>query len=81
MGTVKQMAPDAATSKGQPETVEANGTTSIAEKNAIGKFGHSRALSAGFIAFRASTGAVWRYRGKRARVLAMLATMPACQRD
>ncbi len=28
-------------------------------------------------AFRAPTGIVWRYRGKRGRVLAMLATMPA----
>ena len=27
-------------------------------------------------AFRASTGAIWRYSGKRARVLAMLATSP-----
>ena len=28
-------------------------------------------------AFRASTGGKWRYRGKRARALAMLATSPA----
>lgn len=28
-------------------------------------------------AFRASTGSIWRYRGKRARVLAMLASSPA----
>ena len=34
----------------------------------------SKALKA---AFRTHTGKIWRYSGKRARVLAMLATMPA----
>ena len=31
---------------------------------------------AAYVAYRASTGRVWRYSGKRGRVLAMLATRP-----
>jgi len=54
----------AATTKGQPKTVEANGNSLIAEDCQTGNW---------IVAFRAADGATFTYRGKRGRVLAMLA--------
>lgn len=74
--------PVAVTTEGQPSTVEANGNASFAHCSAAGKPAKAIPRAAGPrmgipTVFRASTGAVWRYSGKRGRVLAMLATMPA----
>lgn len=76
--------PLAATSEGQPSTVEANGNAPFAHRGAAdkpiagasGATGQQNCAKGAATAFRASTGAVWRYRGKRGRVLAMLATSP-----
>ena len=72
--------PVAVTTEGRPSTVEANGNAPFAHRSATGKpvTGATKAAGKGAaIAFRASSGAVWRYTGKRGRVLAMLANMPA----
>lgn len=77
--------PVAVTTEGQPSTVEANGNASFAHRIAACKpdraipraAGQQDRIKGATVVFRASTGAVWRYRGKRGRVLAMLATMPA----
>ncbi|MBY8337928.1 hypothetical protein KYN89_12830 [Alteriqipengyuania sp. NZ-12B] len=61
----KVKAPDAATSKGQPKSVVAIDNPHIADKGS-----HDKPQ----VAFRSSEGRVWRYRGKRARVLFLLAT-------
>jgi len=60
----KGKAPVAATTKGQPKTVEANGNSLIAHDSQAGNR---------IVAFRTADGATFRYRGKRGRVLAMLA--------
>lgn len=79
---VKKRPPIAGTTEGQPNAVGASGQASFAHRIAPDK-GNAGDLSGakgnggrggGEIAYRASTGAVWRYRGKRGRVLAMLAT-------
>ena len=63
----KKKAPDAATSKGQPKRVEAFDNTPIA---------HDACASKPIVRFRSSEGNIWAYRGKRARVLSMLANAP-----
>lgn len=81
----KERPPVAVTTEGQPSTMEANDTAPFAHCGATGKpvtgaqkaAGRQNFARGAAIAFRASTGIVWRYSGKRGRVLAMLATMPA----
>jgi Winged helix domain len=63
----KKKAPDAATSKGQPKRVEAFDNPHIA---------HDARSSKLIVRFRSSEGNIWAYRGKRARVLSMLANAP-----
>lgn len=58
----------ARTTPGQPKTVEANGSSSFAHT--------SEACKQGCVAFRSRAGKLWRYSGKRGRVLEMLATTP-----
>ena len=81
----KQWPPTGRTAEGQPSLVEASGTPPFAHCGAAGKpenaavsackgHGHPEAAT---VAYRAPTGRVWRYGGKRGQVLAMLATMPA----
>lgn len=80
MSTATEKPPVAATTGGQPKAVGANGTQPFPHSGAVGKAtGRARRDGAAtrlVIAYRASTGRIWRYRGKRARVLEMLATMP-----
>lgn len=59
--------PVAATTEGQSKTVEAIDNRLIANRAPDGNR---------IVAFRAATGVTWSYRGKRGRVLAMLAGMP-----
>ena len=70
------------TAEGQPSLVEANGNRAFAHRGGNGKPEGARTLREcggepmpRRVAFRASTGRIWRYAGKRGRVLAMLATM------
>ena len=72
----KEKPPGGATTEGQPETVEANGITPIAHNRPKGNTRYRELAQANSVAFRASNGVLWHYKGKRARVLAMLATMP-----
>lgn len=80
----KERPPLAATSEGQPITVGASGNAPFAHCNAADKPNAARqsnargrrAIAGAEIAYRAPTGLVWRYRGKRGRVLAMLASNP-----
>ena len=77
--------PVADTTEGQPKAVGANGDTPFVHRGAAGKpdgdglttLRKKRRAKGATISFRASTGATWRYNGKRGRVLSMLATMPA----
>lgn len=57
-------APDAVTSKGQPKCVEAIDSPSIAQASNTGNR---------FVTLETAEGQSWTYRGKRGRVLAMLA--------
>ena len=63
----KKKASDAATSKGQPKRAEAFDNPHIA---------HDAATSKPIVRFRSTKGHIWAYRGKRARVLSMLANAP-----
>lgn len=75
--------PPALGAEGQSIAVGAIAAAMYADGRAAGKpgeavsawkgTGHLRPCRA---AYRASSGRIWRYRGKRARVLALLATMP-----
>ena len=74
---------DGATSEGQPNTVEANGSASFAHIGATGKRDDAQDAKTGreqreaaTAAYRSAAGRIWRYSGKRGRVLAMLALMP-----
>ena len=77
--------PVARRTEGQPNSVGANGNAPFAHTGAAGKpekgARRAKALRDGrkvaSIAYRSPTGEIWRYTGKRGRVLAMLATMPA----
>ena len=76
--------PVAVTTEGQPNPVEANDNPALAQRRTAGKRESARmAAKAGsvgqppVVAYRGPTGRIWRYTGKRGRVLAMLATMPA----
>ena len=76
--------PVAVTTEGQPSLVEANGNPALPQRRAAGKresAGMAARASSGvqpsIVAYRGPTGRIWRYTGKRGRVLAMLATMPA----
>ena len=85
MGLETERPPLAATSEGQPSTVEANGNAPFAHTGAAGKpenEGQSADAArdgrkVASVAYRSSAGKIWRYTGKRGRVLAMLAIMPA----
>ena len=59
----KKKAPDAATSKGQPKSVVANGSTPIAHAGQTGNR---------IVTLQTADGQSWGYSGKRGRVLAML---------
>lgn len=63
----KEKPPVAATTEGQSKTVEAIDNRFIANRGAADNR---------VVAFRAMDGSIWRYPGKKGRVLAMLATMP-----
>ena len=79
--------PVAGTTEGASIAVGANATAQYAREGGNGKAepnprkrrveSHQprRACDGAETAYRASTGQIWRFRGKRARVLAMLATM------
>ena len=76
--------PVAVITEGQPSLVEANGNPALAQQRTAGKRGSARMAAPAcsgvqppFVAYRSPTGRIWRYTGKRGRVLAMLATMPA----
>jgi len=77
--------PVAVTTEGQPNAVGANGSALFAHSDAAGKPSGGalaacrkrRRVNLEATSFCASTGATWRYTGKRGRVLSMLATMPA----
>lgn len=85
MRSGKDKPPVAGTTEGQSKTVEAIDNRIIANRipadkpadNQLGTSGQRHRLRGKATAFRASSGAIWRYTGKRARVLSMLATMPA----
>lgn len=62
----QKMGPVAATTKALPKTLEAIDTTPIANRSDEDNQ---------FVAYRSADGATWSYRGKRGRVLAMLANM------
>ena len=73
----------ARTTEAQPRTVEGNGNASFAHNGAAGKREKAQdeqtsceRQRAATIAYRSPAGRIWRYRGKRGRVLAMLAGMP-----
>lgn len=68
-GPDKKRPPVGRTTEGQPVTFGASGKESFAQLLAT-----SKPISDGF---RSSTGRTWRYIGKRGRVLAILATLPA----
>lgn len=84
MTMYEERPPVAATTKGQPKTVEANGTPHLAHSDAAGKplesaESASRAngrTDAAETAYLDSARRIWRYTGKRARVHGMLARMP-----
>lgn len=59
--------PVAATTEGQSKTLEAIDIRLIANRSAADNH---------VVAYRASDGSIWRYPGKKGRVLAMLATKP-----
>lgn len=63
----KKKGPVAPTTEAQPKSMETYGRDVIAESYRAGN---------GCVGFRADSGAIWRYRGKRGRVLAMLANRP-----
>lgn len=65
--------PVARTTEGQPSVLGENGPLAVAHRDFAGK---GRPRSDASVAYRAHNGATWHYRGKRGRVLAMLATMP-----
>ena len=74
----------ARTTEAQPNTVEANGVAPFAHSGAAGKREDAQdaqerreRTEAATVAYRSPAGRIWRYRGKRGRVLAMLAGMPA----
>ena len=77
--------PVARTTEGQPNSVGANGNAPFAHCNGAGK-PENGAVSAqarregrnvASIAYRSPAGEIWRNKGKRGKVLALLATMPA----
>ncbi|ANU08454.1 hypothetical protein [Paraurantiacibacter namhicola] len=82
---VMERPPVAVTTEGQPNAVGANGDGLVAHRGAAGKpikADLSASSDAGgrmpaSVAYRGQSGKIWRYKGKRGRVLAMLATMPA----
>ena len=71
-GAEIEQPPVAATTEGQPNTLEATGTTAFGQCGATGK----RKMGGPFVGFRSAAGRTWHYEGKRARVLAMLASSP-----
>lgn len=75
-----QRPPAGRTAEGQPITMGASGKPSFAQSGAAGKAAGACPSRKGergrAVAYRAPTGRVWRYSGKRGQVLAMLATMP-----
>ena len=79
MSTAKEKGPVAATTGTPPYAVEANDPQPFAHSRgagkAIGALPGYRGEVAHETAYRAPTGQIWRYRGKRGRVLKMLATM------
>lgn len=79
MSIAKKKGPVAATTGAQPNAVEANDPQPFAHSVGAGKALRGARSRPGRIAretaYRASTGRIWRYRGKRARVLELLATM------
>lgn len=79
MSIAKEKGPVAPTTGAQPKAVEANDVQPFAHSGRADKAAKTMSGLVGKIgrvtAFRASTGRIWRYTGKRWRVLAMLATM------
>lgn len=79
MSTATEKPPVAATTGGQPKAVVANDAQAFAHSGGADKAVDALSgLSGGMAhetAYRAPTGQIWRYRGKRGRVLKMLATM------
>lgn len=79
MSIAEEMPPVAPTTGGQPKAVEATDAQPFAHPGGADKAVEAlpglRAGIARESGYRASTGRIWRYRGKRGRVLVMLATM------
>ncbi|MGV3555421.1 MAG: hypothetical protein ACO1OD_09205 [Croceibacterium sp.] len=79
MSAATEKPPVARTTGGQPKVVGTNGAQPFAHSDGADKAvealsGHKGGIP-GEAAYRAPTGRIWRYRGKRGRVLALLATM------
>lgn len=79
MSTETEEPPVAATTEGQPNAVRANDAQpfahSMGSDKAIEAYTGRVVGIARETAYGAPTGRIWRYRGKRGRVLEMLATM------
>jgi hypothetical protein len=79
MSAATEKPPVARTTGGQPKAVGASGAQPFAHSGGSDKAVEALSGHMGGIprvaAYRAPTGRIWRYRGKRGRVLQLLATM------